>query len=72
MIYFEYKEVKIPEEILKKIEDSANNNTVMTLGQAGVFDWLTLLSKTEGWRVVWQGFTFPYIVLEREKNLEQK
>lgn len=62
----EFKEVKIPAEILAKLEESAEKGAPITLGEAGVFDWLTQLSATEGWLPVWQGFNFPYVVLERD------
>lgn len=67
MTAMEYREVKIPDEIMKKLEDAAGEGKPMTLGEAGVFDWLNKLSASEGWRAVWQGFNFPYIILEREK-----
>lgn len=66
MTSMEYKELKLPEEILTKLEKSAESGTPITLGEAGVFDWLTKLSRDEGWRIVWQGFNFPYVILERE------
>ncbi len=66
MKYFEFKEVKIPEEIMQKLEKGAEAGQPVTLGAAGVFDWLTQLSKDEGWRPVWNGFNFPFLVLERE------
>lgn len=62
----EYREVKIPDEIMTKLEKSAETGSPMTLGEAGVFDWLTKLSASEGWHIVWQGFNFPYVILERE------
>ena len=69
MTHMEYKEVKAPDEVLKKLEEMATAgdvNNPATLGGAGFFDWLTELSKSEGWRPVWSGFNFPYITLERE------
>lgn len=62
----EFKEERIPEEILAKLEKGVEAGQPVTLGAAGVFEWLTNLSKTEGWRPVWQVFNFPFIVLERE------
>lgn len=64
--YMEYKEFRIPEEITSKIEKGAEKGTPITLGDAGLLDWLTLMSKNEGWRPVWQTFVFPYVVMERE------
>jgi hypothetical protein len=69
-MYVEVKEVKIPEEILAKLEESAKTGEVLTLGEAGVFEWLTKLSREAGWRPVWQGFNFPYVILEREVEQE--
>lgn len=62
----EFKEVRIPDDILAKIEESMKSGTPLTLGQAGVFDWLTKLNGAEGWRPVWQVFNFPFVLLERE------
>jgi hypothetical protein len=61
----EYKEVKTPDEILKKIDAALESGKPITLGEAGLFDWLNKLSETDGWSVVWQAFNFPMIVLER-------
>jgi len=66
MRHVEYKEVRIPEEILAKLEKGAEAGQPVTLGDAGVFDWLNKQAKDEGWRVVWQVFHFPFVVLERE------
>jgi hypothetical protein len=62
----EFKEIRLPEDILAKIEAGVSEGKPITLGDAGVFDWLTKLSATEGWRPVWQAFNFPFVVLERE------
>lgn len=62
----EYKEVKIPKEITDKLDEAGINGSPITLGEAGVFAWLSDLSKKEGWRVVWQATMLPYFVLERE------
>ncbi len=64
--HMEYREFKIPDEILAKLEKGAEQGKPVTLGDAGVPAWLTNLSATDGWRPVWQTFMFPYIVLERE------
>lgn len=70
--HMEYAEFKLPDDILAKIQNSveeAQNDpakTPITLGEAGVMDWLTNMSRTNGWRAVWNGFNFPYIVMERE------
>lgn len=66
MRYMEYREVRMPDEILAKLEKGAEAGKPITLGDAGVFEWLTNMSKSEGWRAVWQAFNFPFIVLERE------
>lgn len=69
MRYMEYKEVETPDDVqtrLEKMRETGNPNEPATLGAAGFFEWLTKLSREEGWRAVWQGFHFPYIVLERE------
>ncbi len=73
MTYMEYKEVKVPDEIqatLSKMAAEENPKTQATLGAAGFFDWLTGLSKDEGWHPVWQAFNFPYLVVEREVKSE--
>jgi hypothetical protein len=64
--YMEYKEFRIPDEIISKLEAGATNSQPMTLGDAGVFNWLSDLSKSQGWRVVWQALNFPFVILERE------
>jgi len=72
--YMEYKEVRVPTEITDKLEkmaEAGDPENPATLGAAGFFDWLTEQSKTEGWRAVWSGFNFPFIVLEREVVLEE-
>lgn len=72
--HMEYKEVKVPEEVAQRLEEMASKGDAEnppTLGAAGFFDWLNELSRTEGWRAVWQGFNFPYIVLEREVVSEE-
>ena len=74
MNYMEFKEVKAPDEVLKKLEEMAaagDQENPATLGGAGFFAWLTELSKSEGWRPVWSGFNFPYITLEREVVVEE-
>lgn len=73
MTYTEYKEIEVPSEIQQKLQELQENATPespATLGAAGLFDWLTKLSREEGWRPVWQGFHFPFIVLERERSKE--
>ncbi len=62
----EFKEVRLPDDILGKLEKGVEAGKPVTLGEAGVFDWLTKLSAAEGWRPVWQAFNFPFVVLERE------
>lgn len=64
MTYFEYKEVKIPQKYLDKLESGETE----TLTDAGVFVWLNQLARDEGWRAVWATFNFPYLILEREVN----
>jgi hypothetical protein len=64
--YMEYAEIKIPDEILNRLDKSASIGQPMTYGEAGLFEWLTKLSKEGGWRSVWQAYKFPYIVVERE------
>jgi len=66
MKYSEFKEVKIPAEIMEKLEKGVEAGEPVTLGVAGLFDWLTKMSKEEVWRPVWNAFNFPFIVLERE------
>ncbi len=63
---FEFREMKIPEEIMQKLEKGAEAGQPITLGSAGLFDWLTKMSSEGGWRPVWNAFNFPFIVLERE------
>ena len=62
----EFKEVKLPNSVLDKLEKSAEAGNPITLGQAGMCEWLTELSSTEGWCPVWQAFRFPYVMFERE------
>ncbi len=64
MTYMEYKEVKIPQDCLDKLD----SGEAETLSHAGVFTWLNQLARDEGWRVVWTGFNFPFLILEREVN----
>lgn len=67
--YMEYREVKLPETIAQRLDELAQMGDATnppTLGAAGFFDWLNELSRIEGWRVVWQCFHFPFLVLERE------
>tara|TARA_S200002703_G_scaffold131581_1_gene119183 strand:+ start:424 stop:657 length:234 start_codon:yes stop_codon:yes gene_type:complete len=74
MNYMEYKEVKVPDEVREKLDAMAAKNDPTnppTLGSAGFFEWLNELAKNEGWRAVWSGFNFPYLVLEREVVLEE-
>lgn len=67
--YMEYREFQIPEEIMAKLEESAEaaqqGGKVLTLGEAGVMEWLTNLSKNEGWEVIWSTFNFPFVVVQR-------
>lgn len=62
----EFKEVRLPDDILAKLEQGVEAGKPITLGEAGVFEWLTKLSAVDGWRPVWQAFNFPFVVLERE------
>ena len=64
--YMEFREVKVPDDILSKLEKGAEQGKPVTLGDAGVLEWLTQLSMSDGWRPVWHTFNFPFIVLERE------
>ena len=73
--YMEYKEFEVPEEVQNRLEKlaemgSADPQTRPTLANAGFFEWLNKLSREEGWRVVWNAFQFPYVVLEREVAVE--
>ena len=62
----EFKEVRIPEDILTKLSNGAEKGQPVTFGEAGLFDWLTKISAMEGYRPVWQAFNFPFVVFERE------
>lgn len=69
MTRMEWKEVTVPQEIqdkLGELQQTATQENPATLGAAGFFEWLNKLNE-EGWRPVWPGFHFPFIVLEREK-----
>lgn len=69
MEYMEYQEVQVPEEIqakLEKLREAQDLANPPILGAVGFFDWVNKMSKEEGWSVVWQGFNFPYLVLERK------
>jgi hypothetical protein len=71
MKYMEYKEVEVPSEVqarLAELQENSSPETPATLGACGFFEWITKLSREEGWRPVWQGFNFPYLALEREVN----
>ncbi len=73
MSYKEYKEVQAPKEVQDKfleIQSGGDPKNPPTFGAAGLFDWLNKLSKEEGWNVVWPGFHFPFLVLEREVEEE--
>lgn len=73
MTYTEYQEVTVPQEIqdkLAELQQKADPANPATLSGAGFFDWLNKKSKEEGWRPVWPGFHFPFIVLEREVTEE--
>jgi hypothetical protein len=65
MSYTEYQEFRAPDTIINKLEEAAASGKAMTLTEAGFFEWLNKLSKEDGWRVVWQTFNFPIMVLER-------
>ena len=74
MRYMEYSEVQVPKEILARLEklsQEATPDTPATLGAAGVFEWMTEQSRKDGWRVVWQGFNFPFVIFEREVIVEE-
>jgi hypothetical protein len=65
----EYKEVRAPKEVLDRwaaLKAASTEDKPVTLGDAGVLTWLTELSKEGGWRVVWNFFFFPIVLLERE------
>lgn len=72
----EYEEIEVPEEIQNRLEQLAQMQSQEkehrpTLGNAGFFDWLNKRSREDGWRIVWHGFNFPYVVFEREVELEE-
>ena len=72
MEYMEYQEVRVPAEIedkLAKLSEAQDLENPPTLGAAGFFDWVNKMSREEGWSVVWQGFNFPYLVLERKASV---
>ncbi|MHA2063127.1 MAG: hypothetical protein ACXABY_01980 [Candidatus Thorarchaeota archaeon] len=69
MKYMEYTELQTPDDVqtrLEKMREIGDPKSPATLGAAGFFEWVTKLSREEGWRPVWQGFNFPYLVFERE------
>lgn len=66
MSYMEYKEFQVPESVQQTLEELSSKGEAATLGAGGFFEWLNGLAKEEGWRAVWQGFNYPFIVLERE------
>ena len=69
MSYMEYKEVQVPEEIVNRLREMSEASTPeapATFGAVGVFDWMNQQAREGGWRVVWQGFNFPFVVFERE------
>ena len=72
--YMEYKEVRLPSEFLTRLEElseAGDPDNPPVLSGTGFFDWLNKLAKTEGWRMVWSAYNYPYIVLEREIALEE-
>ncbi len=74
MSYMEYKEVKVPDNVCEKLEAMRTANDPAnppTLGGAGFFEFLNALAENEGWRAVWAGFNFPYLVLERKVVLDK-
>ena len=78
MRYMQYEEFQVPEEMQQKLADMSEamandqSGTVKpaTLHRAGVFEWITNLSK-EGWTPVWAAFVYPFLVFEREVNDEE-
>lgn len=69
MEYMEYQELRVPadiEEKLAKLTEAQDQANPPTLGAAGFFDWVNKISRKDGWSVVWQGFNFPYLVVERK------
>lgn len=73
--YTEYKETQVPVEVVNKFNElveAQDPNNPPTFGAAGLFDWLNKMSREEGWCVVWQGFNFPFIVLERDVEETEK
>lgn len=71
----EYQEVQVPEEVVNKFNqlvEKGDPNEPATFGAAGLFDWFNQLAREGGWRVVWQGFNFPYVVLERDVEEVEK
>lgn len=67
MSYTEYREEKIPDEILTRLEKmtEATPDKQVTLTEVGFFDWLNKEAQA-GWKMVWVAFRFPYVTLERE------
>ena len=73
MKYIQYEEFEVPVALQQRLSDMAESaandqtNTIQpaTLHSAGVFKWITDLSK-EGWTPVWAAFVFPFLVFERE------
>jgi hypothetical protein len=71
----EYKEVEVPNDIQARLEELRENSSPeepATLGACGFFEWVTKLSREEGWCPIWQGFNFPYLALEREVEEEEE
>ena len=68
--YYVYDEFMIPQEILDKLEKSALaaqedfTKQAMTFKEAGLYDWLTEMSKDEGWELFY--LVFPRVILKKQ------
>lgn len=59
MKYWEYKEHRLPDEILSYLKNGG------TLTESGFFKWLNTLC-LDGWK--WRSVDIPFIILERENE----
>lgn len=68
--YYIYDEVEIPQEILKKLEESAIKaqedfgSRAITLKEAGLYDWINKMSKDDGWELFY--LVFPNVILRKQ------
>lgn len=74
MKYYEYKEFRVPAELIEKAEKASleaqqsPEKQPPTFGDVGIYDWLSKLSEEGGWRFISNLSVYPIFVMEREVN----